>query len=317
MKTIAAVLIVKNEAEVISVCLDSVKGVDKIYIADTGSKDDTVNICKKYTDNIFHFKWCDDFAAARNFILSKCDTDYVFSIDADEVLKTPVSKIKSLINSYSFRKYLGATVETQTEIELLTQVRIFRNIEEIQWVGAIHEILMYNGKTFKDRCLKTSFELSSGYSPAHKKDPDRNMRILLNELMKDETNTRAMYYLSREYINRGDLDNALIWLNKYFQIRYFADPWTNELADACYLMAMCYADKGNMKMALSAAVTAVLIMPTYKAPMIMLHTIFESYYPMASAFWLDMASRANNAGILFNRETQENKNPSKSLIIKP
>lgn len=315
-KTLGVALIVKNEAEVIRACLDSIKGADEIYIADTGSTDDTVNICKKYTKHVYHFKWCDDFAAARNFILDKCDTDVVFSIDADEVLLTPVEKIKALINSYDFQKYLGATVETQTDIERLTQVRIFKNMEEIKWQGVIHELITYNGKMFKNRCIRTAFELKSGYSPAHKSDPDRNMRILLDQLSKDENDTRSMYYLAREYINRQDIDTAIVWLNKYFQITYYKD-WTNELADACYLLALCYMDKGNVKMALSAAATAVLVMPTYKAPMTLLHNLFKPFYPLASAFWLDLSKRANNAGILFNRETAENKNTSKSLIIKP
>ena len=315
-RTLGVAMIVKNEAEIIRACLESVKGADRIYIADTGSEDDTVKICEEYTENIYHYKWDDDFAAARNFILEHCDTDYVLSIDADEILKTPIEKVQFLINTYDFRKYLGATIETQTEIELLTQVRIFKNIEEIRWLGAIHEVIVYNGKTFKDKCLKTSFELKSGYSPAHKGDPDRNMRILMKELERDENSTRSMYYLAREYINREDLDTAILWLNKYFQIAYHKD-WTNELADACHLLALCYSDKGNVKMALSAAATAVLVMPTYKAPMMLLHHLFQPFYPMASAFWLDMASRANNAGILFNREVHENKKAHKPLIIKP
>lgn len=308
-------MIVKNEAEVIENCLESVKGADKIYISDTGSTDNTVKLCRKYTKHVYtDFKWCDDFAAARNHILEKCDTDFVLSIDADEILTTPIEKIKQLINGYDIQKYLGLTVETQTEIERLVQVRIFRNIEEIKWEGAVHEVIVYNGKTFKDKCLRTSFELKSGYSPAHKIDPDRNMRILLKELERNPESTRAMYYLSREYINRQDLDKAIEWLNRYFQIAYHKD-WTNELADACHLLALCYTDKGNIKMALSAAATAVLIMPTYKAPMTLLGNLFKPFYPLASAFWFDLASRANNAGILFNREAHENKEHHKSLII--
>ena len=306
-KTLGIVMIVKNEAEVIADCLESVKDADAIYIVDTGSEDDTIKICKRYTKNVYKYKWDDDFAAARNFALSKCDTDVVFSIDADEVLKTPIQRIKDTINSYNFSKYLGIVIQTQTENERLSQLRIFRNIEEIQWHGAIHEMIMYNGKLFKDRCLHTSFELQSGYSPAHKKDPDRNLRILKHQLEKDDKDTRSMYYIAREYINRQDLDTAIEWLNKYFQIAYFRSAtdfkdWTNELADACQLLAMCYADKGNLKMAASAAVTAVLILPSYGAPMEMLSALFKDSYPMASAFWGSLASRANNAGILFDRK---------------
>ncbi len=40
---------------------------DEIIIVDTGSCDKTVEIASHYTQNIYYFKWIDDFAAARNF----------------------------------------------------------------------------------------------------------------------------------------------------------------------------------------------------------------------------------------------------------
>ena len=39
----------------------------KLCIVDTGSCDKTVEIASHYTQNIYYFKWIDDFAAARNF----------------------------------------------------------------------------------------------------------------------------------------------------------------------------------------------------------------------------------------------------------
>ena len=47
MKTIALVMIVKNEERCLKRCLDSVKGiVDKIIIVDTGSQDRTLDIAR-------------------------------------------------------------------------------------------------------------------------------------------------------------------------------------------------------------------------------------------------------------------------------
>jgi glycosyltransferase involved in cell wall biosynthesis len=65
---ISVCLIVKNEEKHLDKCLQSVVNyVDEIIITDTGSNDKTVEIAEKYTDNIFHYKWDDNFAAARNF----------------------------------------------------------------------------------------------------------------------------------------------------------------------------------------------------------------------------------------------------------
>ena len=61
-------MIVKNEEAVLEKCLESIKDVaDEIIITDTGLTDKTIDIAKKFTDKIYHFKWVNDFAAANDF----------------------------------------------------------------------------------------------------------------------------------------------------------------------------------------------------------------------------------------------------------
>jgi len=63
-------------------CLESVKWVDEIVILDSGSTDDTVAICREYTD-----KFCDRLAGFRrteNRAMQKAACEWILSIDADE-----------------------------------------------------------------------------------------------------------------------------------------------------------------------------------------------------------------------------------------
>ena len=84
---ISVCLIVKNEEEVIERCLKSVVGfADEIIVVDTGSSDQTKSIARKFPDKIYDFKWIDDFSAARNFAFSKAKCEYVFWLDADDVI---------------------------------------------------------------------------------------------------------------------------------------------------------------------------------------------------------------------------------------
>ncbi|MEN3009334.1 glycosyltransferase family 2 protein [Pseudothermotoga sp.] len=78
-------MIVKDEENNLPRCLESIKDfVDEIIIVDTGSKDRTVEIARRYTDKIYFFQWNNDFSAARNFSLKFPTGEWVLIIDADE-----------------------------------------------------------------------------------------------------------------------------------------------------------------------------------------------------------------------------------------
>ena len=88
MITISLCMIVKNEEAVLARCLDSLKGLmDEIIIVDTGSTDRTKEIARQYTALVYDFSWCDDFAAAKNFAISKATNPYVMILDSDEFLE--------------------------------------------------------------------------------------------------------------------------------------------------------------------------------------------------------------------------------------
>ena len=87
MPLISLAMIVKNEEAVFAHCLESVKSlVDEMVIIDTGSTDRTVDIAESFGARIHHFKWRDDFAAARNESLKHCKGDWVLILDADEAI---------------------------------------------------------------------------------------------------------------------------------------------------------------------------------------------------------------------------------------
>jgi hypothetical protein len=58
--------------------------VDELVVLDTGSTDATVALARSAGARVHHFKWCDDFAAARNAALALADADWNVVVDADE-----------------------------------------------------------------------------------------------------------------------------------------------------------------------------------------------------------------------------------------
>ncbi|WP_024544598.1 glycosyltransferase [Picosynechococcus sp. NKBG15041c] len=84
-------MIVKNEADALGTCLNSVRDlVGEIVILDTGSTDETVAIAKELGATVGHFEWNQDFAAARNEALKLVTKDWVLVLDADETLNPKV-----------------------------------------------------------------------------------------------------------------------------------------------------------------------------------------------------------------------------------
>lgn len=81
--TLSVILITKNEAELVGRCLESVKWADEIVVLDSGSTDDTVAICRRYTDRVVVTDW-PGFGPQKNRALAMATGDWVLSIDADE-----------------------------------------------------------------------------------------------------------------------------------------------------------------------------------------------------------------------------------------
>jgi glycosyltransferase involved in cell wall biosynthesis len=97
MSTLSVIIITKNEEANIHRCLESVKWANEIVVLDSGSTDNTLNICREYTDKVFQTDW-PGFGPQKNRALEKATQDWVLSIDADEVLSTElIEEIKSLL----------------------------------------------------------------------------------------------------------------------------------------------------------------------------------------------------------------------------
>lgn len=80
---LSVTVICQNEAEKIEECLKSISFADEIIVVDSGSTDETIAICEKYTRNIFHQQWL-GMNGQKAFALSKTTGDWVLNIDADE-----------------------------------------------------------------------------------------------------------------------------------------------------------------------------------------------------------------------------------------
>ncbi|MGZ5056596.1 MAG: glycosyltransferase family 2 protein [Methylobacter sp.] len=89
---LSVIIITKNEASHIGRCLESVSWADEIIVLDSGSQDDTVSICHRYTDKVYETDW-PGFGIQKQRALDKASGDWVLSIDADEMV-TPELRVE-------------------------------------------------------------------------------------------------------------------------------------------------------------------------------------------------------------------------------
>lgn len=99
MTNLSVIIISKNAAQHLEVCLESVKWADEIIVLDSGSTDETVAIAKRYTTHVHITDW-PGFGAQKNRALSYATHPWVLSIDADEWLSAALqSEIQNIVNS--------------------------------------------------------------------------------------------------------------------------------------------------------------------------------------------------------------------------
>jgi GT2 family glycosyltransferase/Flp pilus assembly protein TadD/cytidylate kinase/SAM-dependent methyltransferase len=111
-------MIVKDKEDCLAKCLMSIMPVvDEIIIVDTGSTDRTKEIAKVFGGKIYDFMWRDDFSEARNFSLSKAAGEWIFVLDAHEVISQSDCKRLARIVKNDVDRPAAYTVATRNYVE--------------------------------------------------------------------------------------------------------------------------------------------------------------------------------------------------------
>lgn len=221
---ISQCMIVKDEEDNIRKALSWGKGiVCEQIVVDTGSRDRTVEIAAAMGARVYHFAWTDDFAAAKNYAISKAGGEWIAFLDADEVfVPGDEKKLLKILGQLESTRAEGVTtawmqLDEDGKVSAAgTQIRIFRNRVNLGYRRRIHEQLGWMDGT-PMRIADATGELSilhSGYRGAvweDKKVNGRNLNLILKELQEHPDDYEMMGYLGDEYYAAGDLNKAESW----------------------------------------------------------------------------------------------------------
>ena len=225
MKKISLAYIVKNEEDNIKKSILSCKDVvDEIIVVDTGSVDNTVKIAKELGAQVEHFEWCNDFAKARNYAISKCSGDYIIFLDADEYFSPALTKkdgdklqayVADNSNAYGF---LQEDIDKKTKKihHRVFLVRMFKNCEYLKYNGEIHEALgRTDGEELVANIIRDFKIIHTGYSAEiSQSKAERNLALLEN---LEDKRPIDYFYLARENLSMNKPEACMENVDLFFK----------------------------------------------------------------------------------------------------
>lgn len=225
-------MIVKNEEELLSRCLQSVKGIaEEIIVVDTGSTDSTIRIAEQYGAKIILREWHDSFSEARNVSLESAVCEWILVLDADEELPQETkNKITELMNTSDADgiEMLIRSEMPKGDAALYDEsriVRLFRNGKGYRYVMPVHEqirpsIEKAGGKISSSDLVIIHHGYSRGVVQGKENRMDRNLRMLYDALSASPDNPYLLYQIGATLMSVGKRREAYLEFRKVLELDY-------------------------------------------------------------------------------------------------
>ena len=217
-------IITKNEKEKLEKCLKSFQdtGYD-IVVVDTGSTDGTQEMVKKYTPYLYDFEWVNDFSAARNFAISKVESEYIIMADSDETLKewdkkTFETRMKEHPKGLGCIRKENLLSDDGKDYTICDEPRVFSK-KYYHYEGAIHEQVVPRSNEFPKREYyhTTISFIHTGYIGTDEEKArkiKRNIDLLEAESEKNPEDVYIWFQIGKGYYMGKDYENACKYFGK-------------------------------------------------------------------------------------------------------
>lgn len=231
MPTVSLTMIVRNEAANLPGCLASCAGLfDELIIVDTGSTDRTKEIAASFKDKhgrwsrVFGFDWCDDFAAARNGSVQVATSDWVFWMDADDLIPSKHNEgLRELFEGLGDPTFylMGTVSATDENADGFAwehgghRVRLAPRLH-CRWTGRLHEQI--DSQTGLP-CIKSEIDIiHKGYllGTNNTSKHDRNLRIASKWADDCPTDPAAIMNLARCLGESGQHEESMQSFERLF-----------------------------------------------------------------------------------------------------
>ena len=200
MERISACIVLYNNENTIKTCLDNIKNVvnEIIIVHDGECTDNTLEICKKYTNKIFIRSHIGEAEPQRPFAFSKSTGNWILWIDADEQLSTNLKEnIRKLVENseYNGHTFLWDVYQGIKKVEngYFSKVRklaLFRKSAMLKYYGIPNECLRVRGKV-----------KATNYRIIHNQQGERNTLRAFNTRTIEITKIHAEQLIKNHLVN--------------------------------------------------------------------------------------------------------------------
>lgn len=228
---ISVCIITKNECEKLKKCLSRLAPCGfELVVADTGSRDGTLEMVKEYTESLYEFAWIDDFAAAKNYAIQKAANDMVLVVDSDEYLcsgSVEAFRILAAQNTDKVGRLKRIEKYTNNAGEYTESIsgtsRVFDR-RKFHFEGRIHEQVV-PGSVFGEEGpvldhydtyetgLVFEHDGYEGSKEERQKKAERNIALLLQALKEAPEDTYLLYQTAKGYYMANRPEKAV----EYFE----------------------------------------------------------------------------------------------------
>jgi len=237
-------MIVKNEsANLVDALAGFSSFADEIIVVDTGSSDNTKEIAARFTPKVYDFEWVDDFAAARNFAMSKAGKSYQLWLDADDRI-TPengrrIEALKHLFDGKKVFFFLLESYRLHLAPSSFLQLRCIPLIPELRFEGRIHEEILPSAVNLGlEMVANTDIVIQHmGYMSAELRIAKawRNLAILEKERAEGRDDGALHFYMAATYMDLEKRHDAIRSMEEALE-RYEKEDCDHHLIPEGYLI---------------------------------------------------------------------------------
>ena len=242
MKKIVVYAISKNEEKFVERWVNSMKEADDIYVLDTGSTDNTVNLLNNFGVKVKEEKidpW--RFDVARNLSLEMIpdDVDICVCTDLDEVFEPGWrEKLEKIWEDNVTRLRYNYNWSLDDNMKPLVNFYIekIHTRHNYKWTHPVHEVLTYIGKN--EEVFFTTDEITVNHFPDSSKSRGSYLSLLELSIEEDPTDDRNMHYLGREYMFYKKWNECIDTLIKHLNLE--KATWKDERCASMRFIARSY-----------------------------------------------------------------------------